>query len=104
KLDEAAYDQLTAKEKDADKDKDKSKAAAKDKAAKPEKEAPKLAEPVAMDFERIEDRIARLSFSSSDLAAAVLSSDAEDLSFLARYDKGYDLWKYVPRKKEIKVI
>src|SRR5262249_53098449 len=104
KLDEAAYDQLTAKEKDEDKDKDKGKEAGKDKAAKLEKEKPKLAEPIAMDFDHIEDRIARLSFSSSDLAASALSSDGEDLYFLAKYDKGYDLWKYVPRKKEIKLV
>ncbi len=97
-LDQAAYDQLTAKEKD------KEKGAAKDKAAGTEKEAPKLAEPVAMDFERIEDRVARLSFSSSELADAALSDDGENLYFLARYDKGYDLWKYVPRKKEIKIV
>ncbi len=99
-LDEAAYEQLTAKEKE----KDKGKEAAKDKATKTEKEAPKLAEPVAMDFERIEDRTARLSFSSTQLANAALSSDGENLYFLARYDKGYDLWKYVPRKKEIKLV
>jgi Tol biopolymer transport system component/C-terminal processing protease CtpA/Prc len=100
RLDEAAYDQLAAKEKD----KDKAKEVAKEKSAKAEKETPKLAEPVAMDFERIEDRVARLSFSSSELADAALSSDGEDLYFLARYDKGYDLWKYVPRKKEIKLV
>jgi len=106
RLDEAAYDQLTAKEGDNDRDKQKDKGneAAKEKPAKPEKEKPKLAEPVAMDFERIEDRVARLSFSSSDLAAAALSSDGENLYFLAKYDKGYDLWKYVPRKKEIKLV
>src|SRR5262249_10999410 len=93
KLDEAAYDQLTTKEKDADKSKGVAKSDAKDKAAKPGQEAPKLAEPVALDFDRIEDRIARLSFSSSDLAGAALSDDGENLYFLARYDKGYDLWK-----------
>jgi tricorn protease len=96
KLDEAAYDQLTAKEKDKDKNKDKSAAA--------EKKESKPPEAVAMDFERIEDRVTRLSFSSSDLAAAELSSDGENLYFLARYDKGYDLWKYVPRKKDIKMV
>src|SRR5262249_13768759 len=104
KLDEAAYDQLTTKEKDADKSKGVGKSDAKDKAAKPGQEAPKLPEPVALDFDRIEDRIARLSFSSSDLAGAALSDDGENLYFLARYDKGYDLWKYVPRKKEIKLV
>ena len=108
KLGEAAYDQLTAKEKEEEKSKDKDKAkgkdAAKDKSTTAGKEGPKLAEPVAMDVEHIEDRTARLSFSSSDLAQAALSSDGEDLYFLARYDKGYDLWKYVPRKKEIKMV
>jgi Tol biopolymer transport system component/C-terminal processing protease CtpA/Prc len=106
KLDEASYDQLKAKEKDeekgADKDKGKGDKSAKDKSSNAEKDKP--AEPVAMDFARIEDRVARLSFSSSDLAASALSSDGEDLYFLARYDKGYDLWKYVPRKKDIKMV
>ena len=46
KLDEASYDQITAKEKDSDKDK--AKPDAKDKNAKPEKEGPKLAEPVQL--------------------------------------------------------
>jgi tricorn protease len=100
-LDAAAYDQLTAKEKDEKKDQEKNGAK---KSAKAEKEGPKLAEPVAMDFDRIEDRTTRLSFSSAPLAGAALSSDGEDLYFLARYDKGYDLWKYVPRKKEIKMV
>src|SRR5262245_33417842 len=104
KLDEAAYAQLTAKDKDGDKEKGKGKADAKDKSAKPEKEGPQLAEPVAMDFERIEDRFARLSFSSSDLAGVALSEDGENLYFLARVDKGYDLWKYAPREKEIEVV
>ena len=105
KLDEAAFDQVTAKEKkDEDKGKDEDKSAAKDKSKTGEKKGSKLAEPVAMDFERIEDRTARLSFSSSNLAAAQLSSDGENLYFLAKYDKGYDLWKYVPRKKDIKMI
>jgi tricorn protease len=101
KLDEAAYDQLTAKEKDKDKDKDKDKA--KDKSVSAEKKESKV-EPVAMDFERIEDRIARQSFNSADLAAAALSNDGENLYFLAKYDKGYDLWKYVPRKKDVKMV
>jgi len=105
KLDEAAYDQLVAKEKDADKNKDdKDKTATKDKSAKAETGGAKLAEPVAMDFERIEDRVARLSFNSSDLTDAALSEDGENLYFLARADKGYDLWKYVPRKQEIKMV
>ncbi len=107
KLDEAAYDQLTTKEKDEKKEEGKGadkKGKKSEKSEKAEKEGPMLARPVAMDLERIEDRTARLSFSSAPLAGAALSSDGEDLYFLARYDKGFDLWKYVPRTKEIKMI
>jgi tricorn protease len=109
-LDEAAYAQLTAKE-------DKKKGGAKDKGGEKDKkgskekddgegesEKPKLAEPVAMDFDHIEDRIARLSFNSADIAGDALSPDGETLYFLAKYDKGYDLWKYTQRKKEIKLV
>ena len=99
KLDEAAYDQLVAKEKDAKggKDKEKDKGVAGDAAPKP-------AEAVALELEHLDDRIARLSLGSTDLAGALLSPDGETLYYLARIDKGYDLWKYVPRKKEVKLV
>jgi hypothetical protein len=109
-LDEAAYAQLTAKEdkkKDGEKDKggEKDKKGSKEKGAgEGESEKPKLAEPVAMDFDHIEDRIARLSFNSADIAGDALSPDGETLYFLAKYDKGYDLWKYTQRKKDIKLV
>ena len=99
RLDEAAYAQLTAKEKDKDKDKGKDK-----EKPKEESKGPKVTEPVAIDVDRIDDRIARLSFASADIAAAALSPDGETLYYLAKYDKGYDLWKYVQRKKEIKLV
>ncbi|HET7250153.1 MAG TPA: LpqB family beta-propeller domain-containing protein [Gemmatimonadales bacterium] len=103
-LDPASYDQLIAKEKESEKDQSGSKDAARDKSARPAQQGPKPAEAVTMDFDHVEDRVARLSFSSSDLGDAALSGDGEDLYFMARYDKGYDLWKYVPRKKEIKQV
>src|SRR6185436_4469912 len=63
-LDEAAYDQLTEKEK---KTEDKGKAGA-------------------------------------EMAGDALSPDGETLYSLAKYDKGFDLWKYTQRKKEIKLV
>ena len=48
--------------------------------------------------------MARLSMHSADLAAAELTPDGETLVYLAKFEKGYDLWKYEPRKKEIKLL
>lgn len=111
RLDEAAFDQLKAKEKDAEKDKDKGKdgdkAKGKDgqaKEEKPDATAPKLPDPVALELDGIEDRTVRLSMHSADLAAAELTPDRETLVYLASYEKGYDLWKVTPRKKEIKLV
>jgi tricorn protease len=117
KLDQAAYDQTLAKEKDSekskDKDKDKSKAAEepadKDKAKEKDKDKGagkkvELPDPVPLELDFIEDRITRFSMSSADLAAAALTPDREKLVYLAKFEKGYDLWTYVPRKREIKLL
>lgn len=105
-LDEAAYDQLVAKEKDGDKSKGKD-ADAKDKAAqdKAAKDKPAVAATaVTFELDGLEDHIARLSLNSADLAAAALTPDGETLVYLAKYDKGYDLWKYTMRSKEVKLV
>lgn len=111
KLDEAAYAQLLEQEKKADekkgeekgKDKDKAKGKEGEKAAAEEPGA-KLPEPVALELDKLEDRIVRLSMHSADLAAAELTPDRETLVYLARFEKGYDLWKYTPRSKEIELV
>ncbi len=46
----------------------------------------------------------RLSLHSAHLAGMALSPDGETLYYLAKFEKGYDLWKYVPRTKEIKLV
>jgi tricorn protease len=107
RLDQAAFDQVKAKEKEKDKDKekakDKDKEKGKEKGAE-EAKAPKLPEPVTIDFSGLDDRIVRLSMHSADLAGAALSPDGETLYYLAKFEKGFDLWKYVPRKKEVKLL
>jgi Tol biopolymer transport system component/C-terminal processing protease CtpA/Prc len=60
-------------------------------------------EPVKIDLEHIEDRRVRLTIHSSNLAGAVLSKDGEKLYYLARFEKGYDLWETALRTKETKV-
>ena len=59
---------------------------------------------MTLELDAIEDRIVRLSMHSADLADADLTPDGETLVYLAKFEKGYDLWKYVPRKKEIKLL
>ena len=97
RLDEASYAQLESREKDEqEKEKDKEKGA---QAKKPEP-----APPVALELDGIEDRSARFSLHSADLAAADVTPDAETLVYLAKFEKTYDLWKCQPRKKEVKLV
>jgi len=98
RLDEAAFGQLKAKEKKDGKDAPPEAAKAKG-GGKPEPPAP-----VAIELDGIEDRTVRLSLNSANLAGAELSPDGETLYYLARFEKGFDLWKYAPRKKEAKLL
>jgi Tol biopolymer transport system component/C-terminal processing protease CtpA/Prc len=107
RLDEAAYAQLVEKEKEAEKKKDKDKDGKKGEEPGKKTDAEpeiKLPDPVVLELTGLDDRIARLSLHSSSLADAALTPDGETLVYLARFEKGYDLWKYVPRKKEIKLV
>ena len=104
-LDEAAYGQLLDKEKESKGgkgDKADDKGGDKDKGAKDK--TPVAAPAVTLELDGIEDRIARLSLNSANLAAAALTPDGETLVYLAKYDKGYDLWKYTMRKHEVKLV
>ncbi len=49
-------------------------------------------DPVSIEWEHIEDRTARLTIHSSDLAGAALTGDATKLYYLAAFEGGYDLW------------
>ncbi|MGE5359866.1 MAG: S41 family peptidase [Bacteroidales bacterium] len=81
------------KDKDA---KDKKEAAAKDKEAK--------AEDVTIDLDGLDIRKARLTIHSSSLGDAVVSKDGETLYYLARFEKGMNLWSTNLRTKETKMI
>jgi len=114
RLDEAELEQLKAKEEKEKEEKDEAEAddadekkgKKKDKEAEAEKEddGPKLADPVELELDRLEDRIVRLTTHSSDMDDAVLTPDGETLLYLARFEKGYDLWSYKHRKQEIKLL
>jgi C-terminal processing protease CtpA/Prc len=107
RLDQAAYGQVAEREKEDEKKKEREKEREKDK-EKPgvtaEPKTPKLPEPAALELDRLEDRVVRLSMYSGDLIAADVTPDGETLVYLARFEKGHDLWKYLPRKKELKLL
>ena len=58
---------------------------------------------IVFDMEDLYDRKARLTIHSSSLSDAVLSKDGEKLYYLARFEKGLNLWSTNLRTKETKM-
>lgn len=65
-------------------------------------EPKELPDPIRLELEDLEDRTRRLSLHSARIRDAVVTPDGEQLLYLARFEKGYDLWSYQHRKSEIK--
>lgn len=112
----AELEQVGAKEEKAEQKKGKAEAGKKGKDEKgkrddkakqegdEEDEAPKLADTVAMELDGLEDRTVRLTRASASLADVRLTPDGETLLYLARFEKGYDLWKSTPREDEVELL
>jgi len=90
--------------KEAEEKKDKEKDKEKADAAKDKKDAKEKVEEVAIDFDGLAIRKARLSIHSSSLGDALLSKDGETLYYLARFEKGMNLWSTTLRTKETKML
>lgn len=88
------------KSKDDNDDEDESKT--KDKNEKDEKE--KEIEPIIVELEDRKDRIVRLTTHSSDLGSSVISDDSKKLYYMAKFEKGYNLWETNLRTKETKIL
>lgn len=58
----------------------------------------------APNLENLDNRTERLTIASADIADDQLSLDGEKLYYLARYDKGYNLWVTMPRTNETKML
>ncbi|MEJ2187392.1 MAG: S41 family peptidase, partial [Gemmatimonadota bacterium] len=71
---------------------------------KPDRADEKPAEPVTLDLEDVTLRKARLTVNSASLGDAVLSKDGETLYYLARFEKGLNLWTTEPRTHETKLL
>lgn len=97
KSDYAIWKENRDKEKEDEEDDDK-----KDKKKKDEES--KETKPVVIEWDGLQDRKERLTIFSSFLADFLLDSTGENLYYLARTDKGYDLWKTNFKEKETKVL
>lgn len=80
-----------SKEKDTDKKKKK-------------KEDDKKVKTLEIDFEGIENRRVRLSVHSGRLSDAYVTDDGEKLLYLAKFEKGYNLWQTKLRTRETKIL
>ena len=59
---------------------------------------------VKIDWDGLKERKSKLTIHSSDLADAALSKDGETLYYLAKFEKGFDLWSTELRSKETKLL
>ncbi len=107
-LSKEEYDILKEEEKEKDKEKNKESAkdSEKDKGDKEEKkeDPAKPVDPLKFELDGIEYRKQRLTIHSSDLADAILSKDGEKMFYLARFEKGFDLWQTELRTKDTKIL
>ena len=61
-------------------------------------------EDLAFDLENVAERKARLTIHSSSLGDAAVSKDGETLYYLARFEKGMNLWSTNLRTRETKMV
>jgi tricorn protease len=101
-LTEVEFDQHKAKDEEDEKDEKDDDGEKKDDTEKGD--SIELPDPVKIDLEGIGDRKIRLSMHSADMENAAMTPDGEKVLYLASFEKGYDLWVYEPRKKEIKLL
>lgn len=81
-------------------DKEKAKDKEKENGAK---EKPKV-EPVAIEWDGLDDRKARLSPHTAELAGVQVGKSLDKMFYLAKFDKGYDLWSVDLRTHETKLV
>ncbi len=59
---------------------------------------------IQIDWDNLDERKARLTISSADIADMTLSKDGDKLFYLAKFEKGYDLWVTELRTKDTKLF
>jgi Tol biopolymer transport system component/C-terminal processing protease CtpA/Prc len=104
RMTEAEFEQQKERDKKADEKKKGDKEKEDEGKAEEEEDEIELPDPVDIELDGLEDRTVRLSLHSADLDEARLTPDGEKLLYLAKFEKGYDLWVYSHRKQEIKLL
>ncbi len=61
-------------------------------------------EPVEIEFDGIERRTVRMTIHASDLGGFALAPEGDKLYYLARFEKGYDLWVREFREDSTKIL
>ncbi|MDX1349746.1 MAG: S41 family peptidase [Putridiphycobacter sp.] len=64
----------------------------------------KKVEPIKFEMDGRKDRMTRLTTHSSDLGAAIISNDGTKLYYLAKFEKGHNLWQTDLRTKKTKIL
>ncbi|GAB5528189.1 MAG: S41 family peptidase [Roseivirga sp.] len=106
-----AWDKYRLSKEDYDLQKEMEKAAKKgkkeddkDKKKEDDKEKKEETKDLVFDWEDMTDRKARLTIHSSSLGDAVLSKDNETLYYLARFERGMNLWSTNLRTRATKMV
>ncbi|PRY87110.1 C-terminal processing protease CtpA/Prc [Mongoliibacter ruber] len=98
------YDKFKLSKEDFDLLKEVEKAGKKDEENKDDKkEDSKKVEPIKIDWEDLRERKAKLTIHSAEMGDAVLDKEGEKLLYLARFEKGMNLWSTNLRTKETKM-
>ena len=107
RLSKSDFDLLKEQEDKAKDEKDKAeKDKAKDAKGKDKEGVKKDEKPkdIVIEFEGLEDRKARFTINSADIADVALTKTGDKLFYLARFEKGYDLWMTELRTKDTKLF
>lgn len=67
-------------------------------------DAEEAVDDIVIDWDGLDERIAKLTIHSSKLSDAVLNKDATKLYYLTRFERGYDLWETDIRTRDTSKI
>ena len=99
----ALHKELTKKAKKDKNKEDKKDAEKKSKEGKDEEQKSE-SKPLDIEWDGIENRTVRLTQHASRLGGAFLTKDTKELYYLARFEKGYDLWRHNLRDKKTELV
>jgi tricorn protease len=98
-----AFDKFKLSKEDYDLLKEIEKAEKKEEDKKEEKKEEKKVEDIKIDWDDLRERKAKLTIHSSSLGDAVIDKEGEKLYYLARFEKGMNLWSTDLRTRETKM-